>query len=115
MKKLSEFENEKGIEIVADIIPYIAEIASNPKNKETKGNAANLAASMLKNNATAVKGILAVLNETPENEYNCNAASVLVDVLTLLSDEDFMQLFGLQSKTAASSGSVSENGKGQKE
>lgn len=115
MKKLSDFKDEKAFEVVAEILPFIGEIATNPKNMEATGTKAQLAAAMIKNNASALKGILAVLNETPVEEYHCNAATVLVDTLTMLMDPDLMQLFGLQSKTPASSGSVSGNGAGRKE
>lgn len=110
MKKLSEFEGDAAIDVVADLLPYIGEIAKNPKNKQAnKKSIADFAGSLLKNNKEAVKGILAVLNETSVDEYKITAASIIIDTLTMLSDDALLSLFGLQSKIAASSGSASAN------
>lgn len=110
MKKLSEFEGDAGIEVVADLLPYIEEIVSNPENAAARGKSMLVfAASILKNNKSAIKGIFAVLNETPVDEYKISAASILVDITTMLNDKAMMGLFGLQSSTPASSGSALGN------
>lgn len=112
MKKLSEFEGDAGIDLVADLMPYIYEIVSNPETAKARSeNILLFAQALLKNNKPAVKGILALLNETPVEEYKISAASILVDTLTMLNDDALMALFGLQSKKTACSGSVSENTK----
>lgn len=110
MKKLSEFKDDAAIEVVADLLPYISEIAQNPANKEARSkDVAGFVAAMLRNNKHAVKGILAVLNETPLEDYTCTAASILADTFTMLSDPDLMMLFGVQRQTPASAGSASES------
>ena len=110
MKKLSDFKNDDALEVVAGLIPYITEIVQNPANKEARsGGTMDFVSALLRNNKHAVKGILAVLNETPLEEYTCTAASVLADALTMLNDPDLLVLFGVQRQTPASAGSASES------
>lgn len=110
MKKLSEFEGDAAIELVANLLPYIEEIAQNPENSNAKGKSmAFFAATILRNNKESVKAILAALNETPVDEYKITAASIFVDTFTMLNDEALLGLFGLQRQTPASSGSASAN------
>ena len=68
-----------------------------------------LASAMLKNNAKDAKEILAILADKPIESYTCTAATVLKDMLNVLSDPDLLELFGLQSQTQTSAGSVSMN------
>ncbi len=108
--KLSEFKDEKGIEVVAKLLVPISNIAKNKGNVEAKGKSLiEFAAAMLQNNQKDVKDMLAILADADPAEYHCSAASVLVDVLNMLNDPELMQLFGLQSKTPASAGSASES------
>lgn len=110
MKKLSDFKDDAAIEVVADLLPYISEIVQNPANKKARsGGTMGFVSALLRNNKHAVKGILAVLNETPLEEYTCTAASVLADALTMLNDPDLLVLFDMQRQTPASAGSASES------
>lgn len=113
--RLSEFKDEKAIEVVAKLMLPITEIAKNTKNKESRyKNRLEFASALLQNNAKEIKEILAILNDTSLEEYHCTAASVLNDVLEMVTDPEMMALFGLRSKTPPSSGSASENTEGQK-
>lgn len=111
MKRLSEFEGDAGFEMVANLIPYIGEIVQNEDNKKLAngGTAMDFVAALLHNSRHAVKGILALLNEVPIDEYKVTAASLLVDTIIMVNDPDLMVLFGLQRQTPTSSGSVSES------
>ena len=107
--RLSEFKDEKAIEVVADLLVPIGNIVANPANKEAQagGKLLALAVSMLKNNATDVKTMLAVLNDADPDEYTCTAATVMRDVVDMLGDPELLRLFGLQSQTSTSAGSAS--------
>ena len=99
--------NEKGIGVVADLLVPIGNIVANPANKEAKDSGViALASAMLKNNAKDAKEILAILADKPVESYTCTAATVLKDMLTVLSDPDLLELFGLQSQTQTSAGSA---------
>lgn len=111
MKRLSEFEGDAGFELVANLIPYIKEIVQNADNKKSMegGTVMDFVAALLHNSRHAVKGILALLNEVPIDEYKVTAASLLADTIIMANDPDLMVLFGLQRQTPTSSGSASEN------
>lgn len=114
--RLSEFKDEKGIEVVAKLLVPICNIAANKDNAKARDqSAAAFAASMLQNNASDVKDMLAILDDKDPAEYHCTAGSVLIDVLNMLSDPELMVLFGLQRQTPVSSGSASENGEAMAE
>lgn len=116
--RLSEFKDEKAIEVVAALLGPISKIAQNEQNKEARGEGKTLmdfSISILVNNSAEVKDMLAILDgEDPEN-YHCTAATVLRDVFNMVSDPDLMSLFGFRRQTPPSSGSVSENTEGQSE
>lgn len=108
--RLSDFKDEKAIEVVADLLEPMWNIVSNAANAEAKDKGVlPFAAAMLKNSATDVKTMLAILDDKDPSTYHCNAATVIGDIVVMLSDEDLMQLFGLQSPTSTSAGSASMN------
>lgn len=108
--RLSEFKDEKGVEVVAKLLVPIGNIASNKKNSDAKGKSMMaFASSILQNNKKDVMDMLAILDDKEPEEYHCTAATVLADVFNMFSDPELMGLFGLQSETLASSGSASEN------
>ena len=112
--RLSEFKDEKAIEVVADLLEPIYNIVSNEANAEAKDEAKDkgvlpFAAAMLKNSAKDVMAMLAILDDKDPKEYHCNAATVLGDIVNMLSDDELLQLFGLQSETLTSAGSASAN------
>lgn len=108
--RLSEFKDEKGIEVVAKLLIPIGKIATNTKNAESRnGSKLDFAAALLQNNPGEVKDMLAILADKDPAEYHCTAATVLMDVFNMVSDPELMMLFGLQRQTTASSGSASEN------
>lgn len=109
--KLSEFENEKGVEVVAKLLVPIGNIVSNRDNAKARGGTKlEFVSAMLANNPRDVMDMLAILDEKDPKEYHCNAATVIFDVMNMLADEELLQLFGLQRQTTTSSTSASESG-----
>ena len=105
--RLSEFKDEKAIEVVADLLVPIGNIVANPANKEAKDSGViAFASAILKNNTKDAKDMLAILADEPIESYTCTAATVLKDMLNVLSDPDLLELFGLQSQTQTSAGSA---------
>jgi transcription termination factor Rho len=114
--RLSDFKDEKAIEVIADLLIPISNIAKNSTVAESRGKSMfEFAAAMLKENASDVKDMLAILNDEDPEEYTCSAASVFGDVLEMFNDPELMQLFGVRSKTPASAGSASETIEAQEE
>lgn len=109
--KLSDFKDEKGVEVVAKLLVPIGNIAMNPKNADAKdkGNFAFVSA-LLQNNKRDVMDMFAILNDVEPGEYHCDGATVLVDTFNMITDPPLLSLFGLQRQTAASSTSASTTG-----
>lgn len=108
--RLSEFKDEKGIEVVAKLMGPIGAIASNQENAKAKDKSIlEFASAMLQNNPKEIMAMLAILDDQDPADYHCSAATVLRDVFNMISDPELLMLFGLQGQTPASSGSASES------
>ena len=108
--RLSDFEDEKAIEVIADLIGPISTIAREiQKNKKDDMTVAQLVGFALKKCKKEAIQMFAILNDIPVEEYHCNGATILADMINMFSDPSLMQLFGLQSKMPTSSGSASVN------
>ena len=110
--KLSEYQGEAALDLLADLIEPAGEIMSDKQIgdifKENRFKAIGLA---IKNHKRAVMQILATMDGVPVEEYKCNVFSLPVKILELLNDPEMIQLFQYQGQTgdANSSGSASEN------
>lgn len=110
--KLSEYQGEAALDILADLIEPAGEIMADNQIgdvfKENRFKAIGLA---IKNHKKAVMQILAAMDGVPVDEYKCNVFTLPVKILELLNDPALIQLFTYQGQTgdANSSGSVSEN------
>jgi len=109
--KLSEFKDEKAIEVVAALMEPVGNIAANPENKKARedgGTVAHFAGALLRNNPKDIMNMLAILDDKDPADYHCTAATILMDTFNMLSDPELMTLFGLQRQTPAFSGSALE-------
>lgn len=109
MKKLSEFKNEDGVIVISRLLQPVFRIVQRMSEMErpTDMKTMDFVSAMLEASPKDVIEIFAILSETPVEDYECNGASIMVNALTLASDAELMGLFGLQSQTQTSSGSVS--------
>lgn len=110
--KLSEFKNEKAIDVLADILEPVQRIITNDKvQKLVNGEYTyiELAKTILKNCKSDIILILAILNDTPVNEYECSFFSILQDLIELLKTPEILDFFKLQGLEMKSSGSATEN------
>ena len=110
--KLSEYQGESALDILADLIEPAGEIMSDKEIgevfKENRFKAIGLA---IKKHKKAVMQILATMDGVPVDEYKCNVFSLPVKILEILNDPEMIRLFQYQGQTgdAISSGSASEN------
>lgn len=124
--KLSEIKGERTLEVIAELIDPIANIAANPVAKELFEKKAlpegmkkkefavqrlrKGVPSLLKDNKTDVIAILAAINGVTPQEYaeSLNLAKLISDAAELISDEAFAAFF-ISAQTGKSSGSAQEN------
>lgn len=110
--KLSEYQGEAALDILADLIEPAGEIMSDKEIgdvfKKNRFRAIGLA---IKNHKKAVMQIMATMDGVPVDEYKCNVFTLPVKILELLNDSELIRLFTYQGQTgdANSSGSASEN------
>lgn len=113
MKKLSDFKDERGIEIAAKVLSIIMDILANKKNAEKSNEKTPLAmfSSFMQNSPKEMKRIFAILSEEDEGKYTCDGAEAMQNMLLLANDPILVGLFISQGRKgdATSSGSASEN------
>ena len=110
--KLSEYQGETALDILADLIEPAGEIMSDKEIGEVfKKNRFKAIGLAIKNHKNAVMKIMATMDGVPVDEYKCNVFTLPVKILELLNDPDIVRLFTYQGQTgdANSSGSASEN------
>ena len=110
--KLSEYQGEAALDILADLIEPAGEIMTDKEIGEVfKKNRFRAIGLAIRNHKKAVMQIMATIDGVPVEEYKCNVFTLPVKILELLNDPDIVQLFTYQGQTgdAKSSGSASEN------
>ena len=110
--KLSEYQGEAALDILADLIEPAGEIMSDKEiGNVFKKNRFKAIGMAIKNHKKAVMQIMATMDNVPVDEYKCNVFTLPVKILELLNDPSLIQLFTYQGQTgdAKSSGSASEN------
>ena len=108
--KLSEYQGEAALDLLADLIEPAGEIMSDKEIGEVfKKNRFKAIGMAIKNHKKAVMQILATMDGVPVDEYKCNVFSLPVKILEILNDPEMIQLFQYQGQTgdAKSSGSAS--------
>ena len=110
--KLSEYQGEAALDVLADLIEPVGEIMSDKEiGKVFKKNRPKAIALAIKKHKKAVIQIMATMDGVSVEEYKCNVLTLPVKILEILNDPALVQLFTYQGQTggAKSSGSVSEN------
>lgn len=110
--KLSEYQGEAALDLLADLIEPAGEIMSDKEIGEVfKKNRFKAIGLAIKNHKKSVMQILATMDGVPVDEYKCNVFTLPAKILELLNDPEMIQLFQYQGQTgdANSSGSASEN------
>ena len=122
--QLNEIKNEKAVEVLAELIEPITEIATDKElqefieKKEGEGKQltkAGLIHFILKRHKTAILHMLAILDEEDPESYNVSFYALPAKVINLFNDPLVQQLFFSQNpkKHETSFGSVSSSIEGR--
>lgn len=112
--RLSDFENEDALDLLADIIEPAAEIMQDEKIvqiiRSGKPPLFAVAEILRKHKKSAVEIVAAIHKEKPQT-IRFNVISLTNDILDILNDPEIQQVFSSQSQTQEStySGSATEN------
>lgn len=93
--KLSEFKNEKALDVLAEIIEPITEIVSDEEVKACIKEKKKIRgiAKAIKNHKKEIIYILAVLDDEPVETYEVNLATLPFKIMEILSDEVLNDFF----------------------
>ncbi len=93
--KLTEIKNEDALDVLANIIDPLCEIAADENVKKANKEGGKIAAVkyVLKNHKSAVMAVLAALDGVPVEEYSCNVLTLPAKILEILNDPEIMAVF----------------------
>lgn len=111
--KLSDFENEDALDLLAAIIEPAAEIMGDPKVVQLYKEKPMLfvVAEILKNHKKSAMEIVAAMHGKEPDECKFNVITLTKDVLDILNDPEILQVFSSQSQMTDEkpSGSATES------
>lgn len=113
MQKLREIKGEKALDVLADLLDPVCDIATDEElvSELQTGSKVKGVSLMLRNHKKSVLTIFAILNDTDPNTYEPNLIELPKTLLEAFNDPELVSLFILQGQSVeqTSSGSVTEN------
>lgn len=113
MKKISAYENEDALDLLADIIEPAAEIFADKDVAAHMRDGKKMTAikTAIKSHKKAVIEILARFEGVPVEDYKCNILSLPTTLLEILNDEALLGFFtaSVRKNTETSGGNATEN------
>ena len=120
MKKLSEFKDDEAMDVLAEILDPMVHMMQNKKfvlafkgdkKNDIKPNRVEAIKIAITDNRADVVKIMAVLNETPVEEFHYNLLTLPQMMVEMFNDKELIDFFGYQSETDSEipSGSAMEN------
>lgn len=112
--RLSDFENEDALDLLADIIEPASEIMSDPKITELYRSGKPtlfMVAEILRHHKKSAIEIIAAMHKEDPSKVRFNAITLANDVLEILNDPQIQTVFSSQSQIMedTSSGSAMAN------
>lgn len=109
--KLSEYENEEALDLLAELIEPATAICTDKKVvelfKQKDRKLASVVKVIIKNHKKEIIEILAALDGVPVEKYKVNVLTLPAKVLEILNDDDLVNFFSQQIQSA--SGSATEH------
>lgn len=111
--RLSDYQDEAALDLLADLIEPASEILGDEAVKEAavSGKTWRAVAVAIKNHKKSVLRVLAALDGVPAKEYHCNVMTLPAKLVELFDDPDIAQLFTFagQKEEQPPFGSPTEN------
>ena len=109
--RLSDYENEEALDLLAELIDPVARIMADKKVKnmaDSKKPVLLIASFILKNHKKEAIEVVAALHRENPKTYRFTAISLLNDLVDIMNDEEVLGLFYSQGQTGErnSSGSA---------
>ena len=99
--KLSEYKGEEALDLLADIIEPVSEIASDVdvRKAATEKDKLKIVKSILKKHKKSIIEIMAAMDGVPVEDYQVNLLTLPVKLLEILNDKDFWGFFTSADQT----------------
>lgn len=115
--KLSDYQGEDALDLLADILDPITDIASDAELKKVISNRKNnleIVMYLLKHHKKEILAVLARIDGVAVEDYKCNVFTLTKSVLEIINDESVAELFRSQGQKMVDSsfGSATENTEG---
>lgn len=120
MKKLSEFKDDEAMDVLVEILEPATNLIGNAKfktairgdkEKDIKPNRMEAIKIAITDNRKDIVKIMAVLNETPVEEFHYSLLTLPQMVMELFNDKELIDFFSYRGETGSvtPSGSATEN------
>lgn len=111
--RLSDFENEKALDALADLLDPLSVILTDEEIKKlynAKASKLKIVQALLRSHSKEVIHVLAILDDVPVEEYRVNLLTLPIKLMQLLNDPEIQEVFTSQGQknTETSSGSAME-------
>lgn len=112
--RLSDYKNEEALDLLADLMDYVAEILSDDKTMEvykTEKKQTNFIKYVIKHHKHTIIAMLARIDGTPVEEFECDFFSLPSLVIEMFNNKMITNLFTSQEQSteSQSSGPATEN------
>lgn len=100
--KLSEYKNEQAIEILGKLMAPVTKILADEKVKKAYGNGDDklgFMQALLQGHPKEIVEILAILDNTPVEEYEISLTTLPKKVLEIINDEELRDFFASQGQS----------------
>lgn len=107
MKKLSEFKDDEAMDVLAEILDPMVSMMQNKafvlalrgdKDKEILPNRVEAIKIAITDNRSDVVKIMAILNETPVEDFHYNLLTLPQMMVEMFNDKELMDFFGYRSE-----------------
>ncbi len=117
MAKLTDFKDEEALDLLADIMVPVAEIAQDEvikkvfSGEDKESTVADVVRLVIKGHKSAVMDILAALDGVPREDYHCNILTLPMKIMEIVNDPYMRDFFMEQGQTDSqiASGSAMES------
>ena len=118
MRKLSDFRDEEALDVLAELIDPVVDIASDKEIQKafeagSEATMADVVKLIIKGHKRAVMAVMAVLEGVPLEQFHCNLLTLPSQVMQIMNDSDLKAFFTSQVQNISlnASGSATENTK----
>ena len=116
--RLSDYKNEEALDLLADLMEYVAEILSDDATMEVykKEKQTVFIKYLIKNHKSSIIAMLARIEGTPVEDFECDFFSLPSVLLEVFNNKGIQNLFQSQEqiKESPSSGPATESTPGEK-